>query len=159
METVQRFVWSWDATYAFVLSFVSWLIYRAILGAQISAHLLRDLFFSSVTLGAIVFAIYFAAIALLVSSGNKAFFDRAIQKGTFHRMMKTYRQTLIALIFLLVVSISTYGVLSVIVAVLPDAMLNSALLILLIFVTFYPLFAATNTGLEALAISESSTAK
>ncbi len=143
--------------------FASWDIWASFVAAITFALLTRDgvqidlavkVFEVSISLLAVIFSIFFAALAVLITAGDNEFVRFLEEDGSYRQIIWTFRFTLLLLFFALLLSIGLYGY-SLIFA--PQHHQNSIpgwLMALFVFFALYALFAAVNSSTDAIRYAE-----
>lgn len=75
---------------------------------RISNELSRDIYSVGITVLSIVFSVYFAALAIIISSSDDEFVDFLEQKGDYTALIGNFRFSLAVLLFALVYSLVLY---------------------------------------------------
>jgi hypothetical protein len=68
----------------------------------------KDLYTIGISVLAIVFSVYFAALAVIISAGDNEFIKYLEQKGRYTRLITTFRFSLIVLFLALIYSLAIY---------------------------------------------------
>lgn len=80
---------------------------------QISIRLAKDLFAVGTSVLAVIFSVYFASIAIIMSSGDQEFVGYLVHRGTFQKVLFGFKVTLWLLFGGLVASLGLYSMVSV----------------------------------------------
>lgn len=99
----------WDFILAIVLSGI---IY-AILPCNVKLVAAKDIYYIAITVLSIIFSLYFAALAIIISSSNDDFILFLEVDKTYTGVIGTFKYTLIVLFFSLIVSIILFCIASI----------------------------------------------
>ena len=75
---------------------------------KIAISFLLDIFGIAISVLSIVFSVYFAALAIIITSGDNEFIDFLEEDGSYSHIIWTFKITLLLLFFALVASIILY---------------------------------------------------
>jgi hypothetical protein len=103
-QTVRSILFSWDFMIAILIAIIAfWL-----LPCKVANDLARDVYNVGITSLSIIFSVYFAALAIIISSGDNDFIDFFDEQGDYTRLIKSFRYALLALLLALLLSIFLY---------------------------------------------------
>lgn len=154
VNTIRRIVLSWDFLLALVLVVALWLV----LPEQLPVTLAKDIFGMSVSLLAIIFSVFFAALAVLVAAGDNDFIEFLTIDNLYYDILWAFKFTLILLFVALMLSVFLFAY-TVYLDVLIGSQ-NSApnlpkwYVILGSFFALYALFASMSTAMDAIKHAE-----
>jgi hypothetical protein len=136
---------SWDFLLAFIICIIAIVTLASFVGNELS----KDLYGVGISVLSIVFSVYFAALAIIISSGDDDFIYFLEEVGDYSRIIKTFRFSLIALFIALLYSIVMYTVTSV---WINDKILTQPkwFLVGFSFLFLYSLFVAFGTVVDAI---------
>lgn len=151
-DAIRSIVLSWDLYAAFIVV----VFIRVLLRRPVTAVIARDIFEVSITALSIFVSLFFAALAILITSGDSEFHRFLQEEGYHKRILWTFKVTL----FLLFLSLLAAAVMYVL--VLPDAACPQGTAVpypggwlsLFGWLSFYALFAAVNSCLDAIKYAE-----
>jgi hypothetical protein len=149
---LRSIVLSWD----FWAALLAAGLMSVLVGSPVTMSVARDLFGVSITALSIIFSVFFAALAVLITSGDNEFYRFMHQHGFQRRIMWSFKVTLLLLFVSLVAAMCLYILAS------PDANdpQRSALpypalpLVAFGWLAFYALFAAISSCLDAIKYAE-----
>jgi hypothetical protein len=96
----------------FIFSLFASTIALCILPEKIPNDFSRDIYNVGITSLSIIFSVYFAALAIIISSGDNDFIDFFEQEGDYTRLIKNFRYALWILLIALLSSIFLYTITS-----------------------------------------------
>jgi hypothetical protein len=143
-------VFSWD----FLLAACICVLSIVVLAPQISNELGKDLYGVGISVLSIVFSVYFAALAIIISSSDDEFVRFLEEIGDYSRLIATFRYTIGALFVALIYSIAMYIFTSV---WLNDQITAQPKWFLVTFAFLFPysLFAAVSVTNDAIQYAKS----
>lgn len=139
-----RKIIAWDLFLAVGIT----VIVTFVLDSRIRDSFAKDVYSVGVSVLSIVFAIYFAALSIIISSSDNEFVRFLEERGQFSELVSTFRFTLILLFVALVVAIGLYVYSAYIFA--NGGQQSKFYFSLFVFLTFYALFAVVSSALDAL---------
>jgi len=148
-EAFKSVLFSWDLWCALGLIVIMAFVVRH----DVTAQTAKGVFEISVTVLSIVFSVFFAGLAVLITAGDNEFVKFLEEDGAYREIIWTFKFTLFLLFFALISAI----VLFVSVLPLDDLQLYTFpkwLLLLFGFITTYSLFAAFNSSLDTIKYAE-----
>ncbi|WP_157096896.1 hypothetical protein [Picosynechococcus sp. PCC 8807] len=84
---------------------------------SISNDLAKEMYGIGVTIQSIIFSVYFAALAIMISSGDDKFISFLEERGRYTRLIQNFRITLAILLSALVYSLVMYTVTAIFLSV------------------------------------------
>lgn len=147
---LKRIVISWD----FIIAVFICVLLLFVLPGQISLPIIKNIFEMGISVLAIVFSVFFAALAVLITAGDNEFVRFLQEDNSYSQIVWSFKFTILSLFFALITSIVLF------VGVLPfvDAALSYTFpklgVILYAFVAIYSLCAAANCTLDAIRYAE-----
>ncbi len=143
-RVIKSIVISWD-----FITAVSATILTLLFRVQIPIPVGRDIAGFNVTLGALVFSVYFAALALVAATDDDEFLRFAAKEGAYAKLIGVFRTTLVLLFVTLLLSIGVYLYTLYQSYLQPQSMVPTWLVSLFAFTILYPLFASINAAFDA----------
>lgn len=119
-----------------------------------SLDLAKEILGVSISTLAIVFSVFFAALAVLITAGDNEFVRFLQEDGSYTEIIWTFKFSLLILFFALIVSIVLF------VVVLSYGDLGQTfyfprwMLAIFVFITVYALFVAASSSLDAIKYAE-----
>ena len=107
--SVRSVLISWDFFFAMVFS----IAVAVLLPGRMDLTVAQALYEVGISVLAIVFSVYFAALAIVISSGDDKFVLFLEEDGTFGKILQMFQFTIIVLFIALIVSLALYGLCSV----------------------------------------------
>ncbi len=141
---------SWDI----IVSFIATIILYIGLPSFIPANILKPIYEVIISVLAVMFSVFFAALAVLITAGDNEFVRFLEEEGLYRRIIFTFRITLLLLFVALLYSIISF------VAILPytDQQLHyvysKSQVILFSFISLYALLASINSTMDAIKYAE-----
>lgn len=138
---------------------ISWDIFAAVIvgGAlalllppYLMAVLIKDLYGVGITVLSIIFTIYFAALAIIISSASDDFILFLEEEGDYTALLAHFRYAVVVTFIALVASIVFYGVTAFQLTANPDAMQTRWWFVCYVILFSYTLGVVFNTALDAL---------
>ena len=147
---VSDFILCWDfLTSLFVASILYYL-----LPSTISNAFSRDVYGIGISVLSIVFSVYFAALAIIISSSDDDFVDFLEEQGSYTGIISTFRSSLFILFIALLFSLFIYALTSAWIAsgVNPGqtGFQSKKYFVAFVFLFFYGLFCALNATLDSI---------
>lgn len=102
--TPKQIFLSWDFIVSVFLTFVL----SFVLGDSISSEFAKDIYGIGISVLSIVFSVYFAALALIITSGDDDFVHFLEEEGDYTGIIDTFKFSLLALFSALIYSIFIY---------------------------------------------------
>lgn len=141
---------SWDFLVAAAVAIVLYVL----LPPLISAKILKPIYEISISVLSVIFSVFFAALAVLITAGDNEFVRFLEEEGLYQRIIFTFKVTLILLFVALLYSIGSF------IAILPYAETDinfvyaKAMVVLFAFITLYALLASINSTMDAIKYAE-----
>jgi hypothetical protein len=141
---------SWDF---FVAIFVAIALYL-FLPSLIPAKIVKPIYEVSISVLSVIFSVFFAALAVLITAGDNEFVRFLAEEGLYKRIIFTFKVTLNLLFIALLFSIGSF------ITILPytetDAQFVYAkgMVVLFAFITLYALLASINSTMDAIKYAE-----
>lgn len=120
----------------------------------ISANVLKPIYEVSISVLAVIFSVFFAALAILITAGDNEFVRFLEEEGLYRRIIFTFRVTLILLFVALLISIISF------VTILPYAEAQTQFLyskgqvLFFAFISLYALLASVGSTMDAIKYAE-----
>jgi len=114
----------------------------------------KDILGISISVLSIIFAVFFAALAILITAGDNEFIRFLEEDGSFSRIIWTFRVTLMLLFVALLSSIVLYVVISQYSDIPGCYYVPKWLFLIYAFLSSYALFATGNSTLDAVKYAE-----
>lgn len=103
-QTVRSILFSWDIVIAILIAASTfWL-----LPDKVGNDFARDIYNVGITSLSIIFSVYFASLAIIISSGDNDFINFFDEEGDYSRLISSFRYALFALLVALLLSIFLY---------------------------------------------------
>jgi hypothetical protein len=142
---IKNIIFSWDFVTAFCISVAAYFG----LARNVANELCKDIYNVGISVLSIVFSVYFAALAIIISSSDDDFVRFLEEVGDYTRLIATFRYTLALLFGSLFYSIIMYSITAVLIN---DQRLGQPkfFLSLFTFLFSYSLFAAVSVTIDAI---------
>ncbi len=137
--------WSWD----FIAALLVALALAFVLPARVNIAVTKDLYAVGISVLSIVFSVFFAALAIIISASDNDFVVFLEQEGDYTAIIQTFKVSLLALFIALIYSLLLYAMSSASVAASASHQ-HVAWLVLFAFLFLYGLFSAFNSALDAI---------
>lgn len=138
-------LWSWD----FVVAAIATALVIATIPSRISAAFAKDLFAVGISVLSIVFSVFFAALAIIISAGDNEFILFLEKEKAYTGIVQTFLVSLIALFVALVYSLVLYAITAA-AATVEKATQAAGFVCAFSFLFLYGLFAAFNSAIDAI---------
>jgi hypothetical protein len=102
--TPRQIILSWD----FLVSIAITVFFAIVLGNSISSGFAKDVYGVGISVLSIVFSVYFAALALIITSGDDDFVHFLEEEGDYTGIIDTFKFSLLVLFCALIYSILIY---------------------------------------------------
>lgn len=102
--TLKQIIFSWD----FLASLAILIFFSVILDGSVSSEFSKDVYGVGISVLSIVFSVYFAALALIITSGDDDFVHFLEEEGDYTGIIDTFKFSLLALFTALLYSIIVY---------------------------------------------------
>lgn len=148
---------SFFKTYIFSLDFIIALLFgiTAFFGfaREVSNELAKDLYLAGITVLSIIFSVYFAALAIIISSSDDSFVRFLEEVGDYTRIINTFRFTLFSIFTSLSLSIILYFITS---TFINDKKISqpSYLIVAFVFMFTYSLISAIGVTSDAISYAK-----
>lgn len=143
---IKQIVVSWDFLVAVLISVITAYIFPG----DISNNFAKDIFSIGISVLSIVFSVYFAALAIIISSGDNKFIQFLEDDGGHYSILiGTFKFSLMVLFIALIISLLFYGYSSSI-SEKKQVLQPSWMFILFLFMFLYGLFATLCSTLDAI---------
>ena len=139
---------SWDFLAAILIGIATYVL----LPTWVPVALAKDLYGIGITVLSITFAVFFAALAIIMSGSDNEFVSFLEQQGDYTHIIGTMKFTLLSLFLALIVSLFLYAW-SAVRASANVAHQSHWLLIFFSFLFFYSLFTGVNATLDSIRFS------
>ncbi len=143
--TWKNFFVSWDFTLAILIASVSWFF----LPDVICGTILKDLYSSSISVLSILFSMFFAALAIIISLNDNNFINFLEEDGYFSKLLSQFRFSLSAMFLTLIIALCLYGI-TIFSITNPFWGQEKLQINIFIFAFFYSLFAVFLSALDAI---------
>lgn len=105
-QTVRSILFSWDFCVAILIAvFASWSLPH-----KVANDFARDIYNVGITSLSIIFSVYFASLAIIISSSDNDFINFLDEEGDYSRLINSFRYALFTLLIALLLSIFFYTV-------------------------------------------------
>lgn len=140
---------SWDFIGAVILA----LILCCILPSNISQSFARDMISIAISVLSIIFAVFFAALAIIITSGEDDFIRLLEENNDYTGIIQTFKYTLAVIFISLVFCIAYYGITSY-TLILGTTNQSKYLFTTFSLLFIYALFCAFNASFDAITYSK-----
>lgn len=142
---LKQIVLSWDFIIAVCLTAIAFFL----LADELVNTLCKEIYNVGISVLSIVFSVYFAALAIIISSSDDEFVRFLEEVGDYSKLIATFKYTLFLLFAALMYSIALFSLTSI---WINDQFLAQPKIFMLIFVFFFPysLFAAVSVTFDAI---------
>lgn len=146
---IKNIILSWDFGLAVALALASWLL----LPGWVSNVLAKDLYTIGINVLAIVFSVFFAALAIIISSSDNDFINFLEEFGDYTKIISTFQFSLLVLFVALIYSLIMYALTS---AWMVDKFVEQPRIsvVAFIFLALYGLFAAFSSARDSITYSK-----
>ncbi|MFN2303448.1 MAG: hypothetical protein ACK2TV_06920 [Anaerolineales bacterium] len=153
-DKIKSVVLSWD----FLTALLIIVVFALIVPVTLPVGIAREIFSVSVSVLSIVFSIFFAALAVVMTAGDNQFVGFLKRYELYEPILWSYRLTLLLLFFSLLLSLILYiAILPMSANVMlqePDPAYPSWILLIFGFFAFWSLFATANAALDAIRYAQ-----
>jgi|SRR5690606_7680788 len=150
MKFVRKYIWSYDTIISIIISFVC----MCFLPDYIGGELVKDLLGMGIGVLSIIFSIFFAALAFIISASDDEFVSFLEKKGLFTKLINTFRWTVGSLFFALFYSILLYVVTAFRLSLNSTFQISEILMVIFCFMFFYSLLATIESTNDAIRYSK-----
>lgn len=102
---VKDFLVSWDFFIALIIGVICWCTFPEVVGGSI----LKDMYFTVITVLAIIFPIFFAALAIMMSFSDNDFVDFLEEDCIFSQLLSQFSFSIGVQFFTLILALLLYG--------------------------------------------------
>ena len=148
---LQRIILGWDFLLAFLITIVVGLL--LICGRDVPLHVANQIFSMSIGLHSILFSVFFAVLAILITSSDDTFARFLEEDHSYTEILWSYKVTLLILFLALLLSLGLFILSLPYESSVPLEPMNpypTGALILFCFISAYALMATMNSCLEAI---------
>lgn len=141
---------SWDFIVAIVVAIALYFL----LPSLVPAKIVKPIYEVSISVLSVIFSVFFAALAVLITAGDNEFVRFLEEEGLYKKIIFTFKVTLILLFIAMLFSIVSF------VTILPYTetdikfMYSKEMIVLFSFFTLYALFASINSTMDAIKYAE-----
>jgi hypothetical protein len=146
-----KYIWSFDTIFSLITSMMC--IY--FLPNFINGDLAKDLLSMGIGVLSIIFSIFFAAIAFIISASDDKFVSFLEEEGLFTDLINSFKWTVGSLFIALFFSIIIYSITSFNITYNEDFKVNEYILCVFCFLFFYSLIATILSTNDAIKYSKS----
>jgi hypothetical protein len=143
---------SWD----FVVTVVATIVIWRCCPEQMKSETAKDMYGVGITVLSITFSVYFAALALVISSSSDDFVNFLEERGGFTSLVNTFTFALYVLFLALTVSLFFYG-LAAIQLSLGNMEQSKWMLVVFVALFFYSLFVVIRSAKDAILFAKTRT--
>ena len=148
--TAREFLISWDTLIAVIIAAIG----AVILPEQVKCTFARDLYLTGLTMLSLIFSVYFAAFAIIITASDNDFIRFLEEEKDFTALISQYRFTLGGLFVALICSIAFYAGTSYYLSMHDNAVQSKWLLIVFAFLASYSLIATALSVRDALKYAQ-----
>jgi hypothetical protein len=142
---IKNIIISWD----FITALIMTVIIAFVLPSRIKTEFASSLYETGISVLSIVFSVYFAALAIIISSSDDDFVKFLEKDGDYSAIVDSFKFSLALLFIALIYSILLFSISSFWIS--ETCLIQSSLwLIVFIFLFLYSMFAALNSTLDSL---------
>ena len=147
---IKNIIFSWDLAFTIILTILTYCFFPT----NLKNELTKDIFGVGISILSIVFSVFFAALAIIISSGDNEFINFIESNGNhFTKIITSFKYSLLLLFLGLLYSVIVYTYTSNLLS--NKILLQSKwILIIFVFIFFYGLFASVNSTLDAIKYAE-----
>lgn len=147
---IKIYILSYDTILSLIISFIG--LY--FLPNCVDGELVKDLLGVGIGVLSIVFLIFFAALAFIISASDDEFVSFLEETGLFSQLIDTFKWTVGSLFISLLYSIVLYVIVAFNLSFNDDFKINEYLIALFCFLFFYSLFATVLSTNDAIKYSK-----
>ncbi|PKL77267.1 MAG: hypothetical protein CVV25_14800 [Ignavibacteriae bacterium HGW-Ignavibacteriae-4] len=147
---IRNVIFSWDFSFTVIVTILCYCFFPNSLNCELT----KDIYSVGISVLSIVFSVFFAALAIIISSGDNDFINFIESNGNhFTKIIASFKFSLVLLFIGLLYSILVYTFTSN--QIVNDNVLQSKwILTIFAFIFFYGLFASLNSTLDAIKYAE-----
>jgi hypothetical protein len=149
-QKAKSIVISWD----FALAFLSIFLMILVVPSAIPAQVAKEIYATSLATLAIIFSVFFAALTVLITSGDNEFVKFLEEDGSFSQIVWSFKFTLLVLFVALVLSIGLFIFVLAKEAQGTIELHPGAITVAFAGFSFYALFSTLNSSLDAIKYAE-----
>ena len=145
----REIIMSWDFLASLIIAGFSYFLFRP----EIKSDFAKDMYGIGISVLAIVFSVYFAALAIIISSGDNEFVEFLETRGYYSIIIGAFQFSLAVLFIALIYSVVAYTI----TAYNSSNQISSQPIVwfcLFMFLFPYGLFATANSSLDAIKYAE-----
>lgn len=146
MKFIRKYLFSFDFVIALILSFI--VFYK--LNKEVSYDLSKDLLSVGINILTLIFSIFFAALAFMISSSDDEFVAFLEEENMFTTLVNSFKWTLWSLFIALAYCIILYISITYEHDLYPNCMVNRYFILLYCFTFFYALIATLLSTSDAI---------
>ena len=146
----RRIIVSWD----FGASVILTILLMIVLPQDLPVQIAKEIFEVSISVLAVIFSVFFAAMAILITAGDNDFVRFLEEDGSYRQIIWAFRVTLLMLFIALLISIILYISVLQYIGIEPPYYFPEWLLLIYSFLSVYALFAAFNSAMDAIKYAE-----
>lgn len=146
---VKYIFWSWD----FIISIICSLITYVVLPYWINSTFAKDIYSVGISVLSIVFSVFFAALAIIMSSSDDDFVSYLEQKGHYTIIIESFQFSLAVLFIALIYAVGIYSFTSYWLSV-DFKQQQNYWFIIFVFLFFYGMLAAASSTINAITYSK-----
>lgn len=120
----------------------------------ISANILKPIYEVSISVLAVMFSVFFAALAVLITAGDNEFVRFLEEEGLYRRIIFTFRVTLILLFVALLFSIVSFVTILPYVDKQTQFLYSKVQVLIFSFISLYALLASVGSTMDAIKYAE-----
>jgi hypothetical protein len=148
---IRDILWSWDFISSFILAIICYLV----LPCKINSEILREVYSVGITVLSIIFSIYFAASAIIITSSVDDFILFLEETNLYTNLIAFFKYTLVTLFIGLIYSIIVFLVTVYLEKISNTVHLQNKILVtIFVFLFFYSLFTTIITTKDAIKFAE-----
>lgn len=147
---LKRFIFSWDLAAALFSS----VLFALLVTQPVSAEIVRDITLLAVSTLSIIFSVFFAALAVLITSGDNEFVKFLQKFGAYTEIVWSYKFTVIVIFVALLFSIVLYVTALFEIPKKIPGVYPVIIVATYIFSAIYALFCTISSAIDAIMYSE-----
>ena len=149
-NALRSIFFSWDIIIAALVTVALYLF----LPPLISANILKPIYEVSISVLAVIFSVFFAALAILITAGDNEFVRFLEEEGLYIRIIFTFRVTLVLLFVALLFSIVSFVTILPFVETQTQFLYSKEQVLLFSFISLYALLASISSTMDAIKYAE-----
>lgn len=147
---IKDIILCWD----FIISILIGVIIYFICQDKIPGQIVKEVYGTGISVLSIVFSIFFAALAIIVSSSNDDFIKFFEAEGNYTALLNTFKYSIVVTFLVLVVSIALSSFTTFMISITQNYLQSKIILAIYSLSFLYSLFAVFNSTLDALKYAE-----